>query len=94
VDPEHGPPQDRDRCPERHEVGRCQLVRGHDGQHVLRYGSATIGWPDGEEHPTQWLPWAPTFPRDERSRRMAARPPGRDPHDPIRGDDEPPPDQP
>ena len=66
VDPEHGPPQDRDRCRELHEVGQCQLVRGHEGQHVLRYGSATIGWPDGEQHPTQWLPWAPTFPRDER----------------------------
>ena len=66
VDPKHGPPQDRDRCPELHEVGRCQLVRGHEGQHVIRYGSATIGWPDGEQRPTQWLPWAPTFPRDER----------------------------
>jgi hypothetical protein len=61
VDPKHGPPQDCDRCPELHEVGRCQLVRGHEGQHVIRYGSATIGWPDGEQRPTQWLPWAPTF---------------------------------
>ena len=38
---------DKSRCAELHTDGRrCQLVRGHDGQHVLRRGDVNVAWPD------------------------------------------------
>jgi hypothetical protein len=56
---------DRDRC---HEVdglsGRCQLVVGHPGQHVLQRAGQRMVWPVGAEPQTRPA-WAPTFPRDE-----------------------------
>jgi hypothetical protein len=56
---------DKSRCAELHVDGRrCQLVRGHDEQHVLRCGHVNVAWPDDAD-PHGQPPWAVTFPRDE-----------------------------
>ena len=56
---------DKARCAELHPDGRrCQLVRGHDGQHLLRRGDVNVAWPhDADPHDRP--PWAVTLPRDE-----------------------------
>jgi hypothetical protein len=46
------------------EGGRCQLVTGHSGQHVLQRDGRRLAWPVGAEPQTR-PPWATTFPRDE-----------------------------
>jgi hypothetical protein len=57
---------DKSRCAEVHRDGRrCQLVRGHDGQHILRRGDVTVARPDDAD-PHGQPPWAVTFPREER----------------------------
>ena len=54
---------DKSRCAELHVDGRrCQLVRGHDEQHVLRCGHVNVAWPDDAD-PHGQPPWAVTFPR-------------------------------
>ena len=56
---------DRDRCREVDGLDRrCQLVRGHPGQHMLQHGGRRYTWPVGAE---QVRPaFAPGgFPRDE-----------------------------
>ena len=57
--------EDRYRCRERDGVGgRCQLVVGHNGQHVLQRDGRRLAWPVGAEQIRP--PWAPGgFPRDE-----------------------------
>jgi hypothetical protein len=56
---------DQYRCAERDGEGdRCQLVIGHDGQHVLQRAGQRLTWPIGAEPQTR-RPWATTFPRDE-----------------------------
>ena len=44
--------------------GRCQLVTGHDGQHILQHDGRRLAWPVGAQ-PHHRPPWATTFPRDE-----------------------------
>lgn len=57
--------EDRYRCRERDGVGgRCQLVVGHDGQHLLQRDGRRLAWPVGAEPHTR-PPWATTFPSDE-----------------------------
>lgn len=56
---------DRYRCAEVDGDGdRCQLVIGHDGQHVLQKAGQRLAWPVGAVPQTR-PPWAFTFPRDE-----------------------------
>jgi hypothetical protein len=56
---------DKSRCAELHADGRrCQLVRGDDGQHVLRRGDVNVAWPDDAD-PHDRPPWAVAFPRVE-----------------------------
>jgi hypothetical protein len=44
--------------------GRCQLVLGHDGQHLLQRDGQRYGWPVGAE--VVRPPWAPGgYPQDE-----------------------------
>ena len=53
------------RCAERDGEGaRCQLVVGHDGQHVLQKAGERQTWPIGAE-PHIRRAWATTSPRDE-----------------------------
>ena len=56
---------DEARCPERDGLDRrCQLVRGHDGRHLLQHDGHRYGWPVGAEQIRP--PWAPGgYPRDE-----------------------------
>ena len=46
------------------EGDRCQLVIGHDGQHVLQKAGRRLTWPVGAQPQTR-PPWATAFPRDE-----------------------------
>ena len=56
---------DRYRCREVDGEGdRCQLVVGHDGQHLLQRDGKRLAWPVGDE-PHARPPRATTFPRDE-----------------------------
>jgi len=56
---------DRYRCAEVYgQGGGCQLVTGHDGQHILRHDGRRLAWPVGAQ-PHDRPPWATTFPRDE-----------------------------
>ena len=55
---------DRYRCRERDGVGgRCQLVTGHDGQHLLQRDGRRLAWPVGAE-PHARPPWATAAPQD------------------------------
>jgi hypothetical protein len=56
---------DQYRCTEVDTDGRrCQLVAGHDGQHMLQRGGVRVAWPDDTEpHPRP--PSHVTFLRDE-----------------------------
>ena len=69
--------EDRYRCRERDGVGgRCQLVVGHNGQHVLQRDGRRLAWPVGAEQIRP--PWAPGgFPRDETAQSISR--PGRRP---------------
>jgi hypothetical protein len=49
------------------EGDRCQLVVGHDGEHVLQRGGQRLTWPIGAEPQTR-PPWATTFPRNNEDR--------------------------
>jgi hypothetical protein len=70
MDDDYPPPNDpwnlsQYRCAERDGVGgRCQLVVGHSGQHMLQRNGQRLVWPVGAEPQTR-PPWAPTFPRDD-----------------------------
>jgi hypothetical protein len=56
---------DRYRCAEvDREGGRCQLVVGHDGQHLMWRDGRRLAWPIGAQLHDR-PPWATTFPRDE-----------------------------
>ena len=56
--------------------GRCQLVVGHNGQHVLQRDGRRLAWPVGAEQIRP--PWAPGgFPRDETAQSISR--PGRRP---------------
>jgi hypothetical protein len=56
---------DEYRCRECSGQGdRCQLVIGHNRQHVLRRNGHGLAWPVGAQPHTR-PPWATTFPRDE-----------------------------
>ena len=56
---------DEARCPEFDGLGgRCQLVLGHDGQHLLQRDGRRFAWPVGAQ--VIRPPWSPGgFPRDE-----------------------------
>jgi|SoimicmetaTmtLMA_FD_contig_41_5468316_length_381_multi_2_in_0_out_0_1 hypothetical protein len=52
---------DKYRCAEADGEGtRCQLVIGHNGQHVLQRNGRRLAWPVGAE-PQIRPPWAFTF---------------------------------
>jgi len=53
---------DRYRCAEIDGLGsRCQLVVGHDGQHLLERDGQRLAWPVGAE-PHLRPPWAISLP--------------------------------
>ena len=56
---------DKYRCGEVDGDGdRCQLVVGHNGQHVLQKAGLRLTWPVRAEPQTR-PPWTVTFPWDE-----------------------------
>ena len=56
---------DQYRCAEVDGVDdRCQLVLGHDGEHILQRDGRRLTWPVGAP-PHDRPPSATTFPRDE-----------------------------
>ena len=57
---------DESRCREVDGLGGgCQLVLGHDGQHLLQRAGKRLGWPVGAKQVRpQWAPGA-GMPRDE-----------------------------
>ena len=64
---------DRYRCAEIDGLGsRCQLVVGHDGQHLLERDGQRLAWPVGAE-PHLRPPWATSFPRRERAEHLEVR---------------------